>query len=117
MLEERAAQALIDDGIGKEDHEIIYQADVRYSGQAFEISLDFTAAELEAEGLAIITGQFDAEHEQLFSFKLDDGHEILMIRAVVKAKATAMATAKVGSDAELKDCIVHESKFHYDGVV
>jgi N-methylhydantoinase A len=116
VLEARAAQALIDDGIGKEDHEVVYQADVRYAGQAFEISMDFTEADLKAQGVAVITDQFDAEHEQLFSFKLDDGHEILMIRAVVKAKATEMAIAKFGSaGAELKDCIVHESKFHYEG--
>jgi len=39
-----------------------------------------------------------------------------MIRAVAKAKAAEMAIGHVGSaDAELKDCIVHESKFHYDG--
>jgi N-methylhydantoinase A len=115
-LEERAAQALIDDGIGKEDHMVSYQADIRYAGQAFEITLAFTEAELQEQGVAVATSQFDAEHEQLFSFKLDDGHEILMIRAVVKAKPTEMAAAQVGSaDAELKDCIVHESKFYYSG--
>jgi N-methylhydantoinase A len=39
-----------------------------------------------------------------------------MIRAVVKAKATEMAIAQFGTaGAELKDCIVHESKFHYEG--
>ena len=39
-----------------------------------------------------------------------------MIRAVVKAKATEMAAAAVGSaDKDLKDCIIHESKFYYDG--
>jgi N-methylhydantoinase A len=115
-LEERAGQSLIGDGIAKEDHVVVYQADIRYAGQAFEITLDFTEAELHTRGVAVITDQFDAEHEQLFSFKLSDGHEILMIRAVVKARATEMAMAKVGSaEAELKDCIIHESKFYYDG--
>jgi N-methylhydantoinase A len=115
-LEERAGQSLIGDGIGKEDHVVVYQADVRYAGQAFEITLDFTEDELQQQGVAVVTDQFDAEHEQLFSFKLSDGHEILMIRAVVKARATDMAIAQVGSaEAELKDCLVHESKFYYDG--
>jgi len=89
---------------------------VRYAGQAFEITLDFTEAELHQKGVAVATDQFDAEHDQLFSFKLDDGHEILMIRAVVKAKPTDMASAEVGSaGAKLEDCIVHQSKFHYEG--
>ncbi len=115
-LEERAAQALIEDGIPTEDHEVTYQADIRYAGQAFEITVDFTEDELKARGVSVITDQFDEEHDQLFSFKLTDGHEILMIRAVVKAKATDMAAAAVGSaDKELKDCLIHESKFYYDG--
>ena len=93
-----------------------YQADIRYAGQAFEITVDFTEDELKARGINVITDQFDDEHDQLFSFKLTDGHEILMIRAVVKAKATDMAAATVGSaDKELQDCLIHESKFYYDG--
>jgi len=116
VLQERAAQALIDDGIPKEDHEVSYQADIRYAGQAFEITVAFTEAELQERGVNVITDQFDDEHDQLFSFKLSDGHEILMIRSVVKAKSTDMAAAQVGTaGAKLEDCIVHQSKFYYDG--
>jgi len=115
-LQDRAAESLIADGIPKEELEVVYQADIRYAGQAFEITLDFTEEQLKAQGVAVITDQFDAEHDQLFSFKLSDGHEILMIRAVVKARAKDVAARSVGStDAELKDCIVHESRFYYEG--
>lgn len=115
-LEQRAAQALIDDGIGTEDHEVVYQADVRYAGQAFEITLDFTEEDLAEKGVTVVTDQFDAEHNQLFSFKLSDGHEILMIRAVVKAKANGMAIGQIGTaNATLEDCIIQQSKFYYDG--
>jgi len=114
-LETRAAQALLDDGIPAEEHVVSYQADVRYAGQAFEISLDFTEDGLKEKGVDVVTEQFDAEHDQLFSFKLDDGHEILMIRAVVKAKPTEMAAATVGSEGtKLEDTIVHASKFCYE---
>jgi len=92
VLQERAAESLIADGIPQEEHEVAYQADLRYAGQAFSLTLEFTEAELNAQGVAVITDQFDAEHDQLFSFKLGDGHEILMIRAVVKAKAKDICT-------------------------
>jgi len=115
-LQERAAESLTADGIPQEDHEVVYQADIRYAGQAFSLTLDFTEAELHVQGIPVITDQFDAEHDQLFSFKLGDGHEILMIRAVVKAKATDVAARAVGSaEAKLEDCIIHESKFFYEG--
>jgi N-methylhydantoinase A len=72
---------------------VTYQADLRYAGQAFQITVDFSEAELREKGVALLTEAFDAEHEQLFTFKLGDGHEILMIRAVVKARPAASPTA------------------------
>ena len=52
-LETRAGQALLDDGIPVEEHIVSYQADVRYAGQAFEISLDFTEEGLREKGIAV----------------------------------------------------------------
>jgi N-methylhydantoinase A len=115
-LRVRAGESLIADGIPTEDHEITYQADLRYAGQAFQITIDFTEAELEAQGIALITDHFDAEHEQLFTFKLGDGHEILMIRAVVKARTQSIAELKQGeAGTTLQECVIHQSQFYYSG--
>ena len=115
-LEQRAGESLIADGIPLEDHEITFQADLRYAGQAFQITVNFTEQELQSGGLELLTGQFDAQHEQLFTFKLGDGHEILMIRALAKARATAIAELTVGqAGTSLEDCRIHESRFYYDG--
>ena len=116
VLRERAAESLIADGIAQDELEVVYQADLRYVGQAFSLTLDFTEADLNSKGLDMITDQFDAEHDQLFSFKLGDGHEILMIRAVVNARAAEIGARMIGSaDATLEDCILHESRFYFEG--
>jgi len=115
-LQERAGESLMADGIRKEDLEVVYQADIRYVGQAFSITLDFTGEELSSNGVEMLAEQFDAEHDQLFSFKLGDAHEILMIRAVVKARSAEIAARTVGSaDAGLEACLMHQSQFYYDG--
>tara|TARA_R110002110_G_scaffold415765_3_gene655257 strand:- start:19014 stop:21071 length:2058 start_codon:yes stop_codon:yes gene_type:complete len=115
-LQERAGESLLADGIPAEEHEVTFQADLRYAGQAFQITVDFTEAELREKGLNLLTDQFDAEHEQLFTFKLGDGHEILMIRAVAKAKAKAIAELKMGeAGTTLEQCRIHESRFYYEG--
>ncbi len=115
-LQVRAGNALLNDNIPASEHEISYQADLRYAGQAFQITIDFTEAELKEKGVALLTGQFDAEHEQLFTFKLDDGHEILMIRAVAKAKAKAIAERKIGQTGmSLEECKIINSRFYYEG--
>ena len=115
-LRARAAEALLTDNIPASDHEISYQADLRYAGQAFQITIDFTEEELKKKGVALLTDQFDGEHEQLFTFKLDDGHEILMIRAVAKAKARAIAERQIGETGmSLEQCKITSSQFYFEG--
>ena len=115
-LRERAGESLVADGIAMDDQEVIYQADLRYAGQAFQITIDFTEDDLKRDGVSLLTKGFDDEHEQLFTFKLDDGHEILMIRAVVRAKAKALAEAAVGdAQASLDDCVIQDTRFYFEG--
>jgi len=112
----RASEALTADGIPANEQECVFQADLRYAGQAFQLSIDFTEAELQAKGLALLIEQFDAEHTQLFTFALDEGHEIVMLRAVVQAKAKAIAEMKLGTEGTtLEDAIMHKSRFYYEG--
>ena len=115
-LQQRAGESLVADGIPSEDHEVTFQADLRYSGQAFQITVEFTGDELRDRGVARLTDEFDDEHEQLFTFKLGDGHEILMIRAVVKAKSKAIAEMSTGqAGTALADCKLHDTRFYYEG--
>ncbi len=115
-LRQRAARSLIADGIPESEHEVDYQADLRYAGQAFQITVDFDEEQLRRDGLSLLVDRFDREHEQLFTFKLGEGHEILMIRAVVKARAAPIADFIVGeTGATLADCVIHDSRYYYDG--
>jgi N-methylhydantoinase A len=115
-LQDKAAQSLNADGIAKEDQEVFYQADLRYAGQAYQISLDFNEAELREQGIDLLIRLFDTEHKQLFTFALDEGHEIVMIRAIVKAKGGALADLKVGkTGTTLQECILHDTRYFYEG--
>jgi N-methylhydantoinase A len=115
-LQHRGGESLLEDGIDVSQHEVIFQADLRYAGQAFQITVDFSEAELRDTGVELLTDTFDDEHEKLFTFKLGDGHEILMIRAVVKARAQAIAEFSRGqAGASLDDCKLHDSSFYYEG--
>ncbi len=115
-LRHRAGESLVADGIPEDEHEVSYQADLRYAGQAFQITVEFSEAELRERGIARLTDEFDDEHEQLFTFKLGDGHEILMIRAVAKARARAIAELTIGeAGTTLDDCKLHDTRFYYEG--
>ncbi|ARN73336.1 hydantoinase/oxoprolinase family protein [Oceanicoccus sagamiensis] len=115
-LQERAGESLVADGIPTSDHEVTFQADLRYAGQAFQITVEFTEEDVRAKGMDLLKDSFDREHEQLFTFKLDDGHEILMIRAVVKAKANAIAEYTLGeAGTSLEECKIQNTSFYYEG--
>ena len=118
-LEELSAKASVSlnaDGIPSDDQEVIYQADIRYVGQAFQISMEFTTSDIMEKGLSLLTERFDKEHEQLFTFALGQDHELVMIRAVVRASAANIEDVQVGEEsASLEDCKLHDTRFYYKG--
>ena len=114
-LKDKASQSLMKDGVSDSNLEVTYQADVRYVGQAFQITVEFDEKEYETKGIQLITDAFDDEHYQLFTFKLSDGHEILMIRAIVKvAQAEINSSANTSSGSSLEEAIIQESRFYHE---
>ena len=94
---------------------------MRYTGQAYQITLDFTAEELaESGGILSLTRRFDAEHKRLFTFDLGEGHEIVMIRAIVRVKSERpwpnwIPAAHGDPAGRLQDS--HDSRYYYEGAV
>jgi len=115
-LRARASESFEADGIPADQQEVSYQADLRYSGQAFQLSLGVTTDELNSKGLAVLTDEFDRQHEQLFTFAHGKDHEIVMIRAIVKATSSLTADLKEVSDKKIKleDAKIHDTRFYYE---
>jgi N-methylhydantoinase A len=114
-LQKKASESLNADGISEADQEVFYQADFRYAGQAYQITLDFTEDYLSKDGVEGLMKRFDAEHKHLFTFDLGEGHEIVMIRAIVKARSKAIAELLTGeAGTTLEDCKIQDSRFYYD---
>lgn len=116
ILRARASESFEADGIPADEQEVSYQADIRYAGQAFQLSLGVTIPQLENQGLAVLTDEFDRQHEQLFTFAHGKDHEIVMIRAIVKAKSSLKADLKEVSDKQtaLEDAKFHDTQFYYE---
>jgi N-methylhydantoinase A len=115
-LRARASESFEADGIPADQQEVNYQADIRYAGQAFQLSLGVTTDELKSSGLAMLTDEFDRQHEQLFTFAHGKDHEIVMVRAIVKAASSLSADLKEVSDKKtrLADAKLHDTKFYYE---
>lgn len=115
-LKTRASISFAKDGISEERQKVAYQADIRYAGQAFQLSLGISTDDLRENGLQVLTTEFDRQHEQLFTFAHGKDHEIVMLRAVVKAKNEGMADIQMAEDgASIADAVIQETKFYFEG--
>lgn len=98
ILSEMAASTtkeLTEEGVSAEDVTVSFEVDVRYSGQAFEVPMEVTPAELKEKGLSWLTGRFDEEHRRLFTFNMDSEHEIVNLRAVALGPVPDLEAAKL----------------------
>lgn len=89
-LAESAAAVLDAEGVARAAQAATLQADVRYHGQGFEVTVPVDLAELKRRGLAVVREAFDEIHRRLFTFSLAMEHEFVNLRAVVQEKPHAV---------------------------
>ena len=115
-LKIRASVSFEKDGIDSTRQVVKYQADIRYTGQAFQLSLGISIDDLKKNSLSILTDEFDRQHEQLFTFAHGKDHEIVMLRAVVEAQNEEMADLDINtSNSSVDDAKIQDSQFYYEG--
>lgn len=104
VLEELAATAkksLLAAGLEERDLTITYSADLRYHGQGFEIPIPIDLRTFTDEGgLSALRASFDAEHERLFAFLLDNEHELVTARATVSGPRPQVASVTLDAGPE-----------------
>ena len=116
VLKTRASVSFEKDGIDSTRQVVKYQADIRYTGQAFQLSLGISIDDLKKNSLSILTDEFDRQHEQLFTFAHGKDHEIVMLRAVVEAQNEEMADLDINSsNSSVDDAKIQDSQFYYEG--
>jgi N-methylhydantoinase A len=85
LLEDMAAQTRAElraDGIPDGEITSLFEVDIRYAGQAFEVPITIDAELLRRDGIAGLLARFDEEHHRLFTFNMKTDHEIVNVRAV-----------------------------------
>jgi N-methylhydantoinase A len=107
-------QELEAEGVAPGDIELLYEIDIRYAGQAFEIPLSVEPAGLSIESLI---ARFDTEHERLFTFNLDETpHEIVNVRAVALGKSADVAPPVIETGtADPSAAKTRDHKLYMDG--
>lgn len=115
-MEKQIRAELENEGVAADAISVVFEVDVRYSGQAFEVPMEVTLAELNGKGVTALTDRFDEEHHRLFTFNMDSEHEIVNLRAVALGQALDLPAAKLptgnGDPAEAK---IRDHEIYMDG--
>ena len=119
-LRDKAAAFIEAEGIDAAKRKTLYQVDLRYSGQGFEVPVNVDLHDLRTRGFAALRDAFDAIHNQLFTFTLDLPHELVNLRAIVEEIEGDVQTAELpegGPDASAalsgtSDTFWYEGKNH-----
>jgi N-methylhydantoinase A len=90
-MAEQTRKELLAEGIAADDITSLFELDVRYEGQAFEVPLAIDPQILRADGLKGVTDRFDTEHHRLFTFNMEAPHELVNLRAVAMGPALELA--------------------------
>lgn len=96
-LASQAAKSLEGEGVERHDQTVAYEIDLRYAGQGTSLSVPVTPEHFDREGLKGVTKRFDDMHHQMFTFNLDQPHELVNLRAVVQGKETMVTARKLES--------------------
>jgi N-methylhydantoinase A len=81
-MDRQTRRELIAEGLAEEEITSIFEVDVRYAGQAFEVPLVVDLETLKRDGIPALQQRFNAEHLRLFTFNMPTEHEIVNLRAV-----------------------------------
>jgi N-methylhydantoinase A len=99
-LKDKAASFIEAEGIDAAKRKTLYQVDLRYSGQGFEVPVNVDMADLRSRGFASIKEAFDSVHNQLFTFTLDLPHELVNLRAIVEEIEQEVQTTELPEGGE-----------------
>jgi N-methylhydantoinase A len=104
------------EGVAADEISIGFEVDIRYAGQAFEVPMPVTLAELRDKGLPALTERFDDEHRRLFTFNMDSEHEIVNLRAVALGRALDLPAARLPEgDGDPSAAKIRDHQLYMDG--
>ncbi|MGD9603515.1 MAG: hydantoinase/oxoprolinase family protein [Gammaproteobacteria bacterium] len=110
----QARDALHAERVADADQSVSYQLDVRYQGQGLHLTVDVEEAAL-AQVLEVAGDRFDTLHEQLFTFALPVGREVVNLRAVALGPTPVVRLPVVPPATDPAVARYAEQPIHVDG--
>lgn len=85
-LVDEAAQALRDQSVPEDQLQVLRAVDLRYRGQAYELTVQLAAREITDQILAGLAARFHEEHQRVYGYRLDH-HAVEIVNLRVTASS------------------------------
>ena len=114
-LGEKATDWLASESVAEAQREVVYEVDMRYLRQGFELPIQISLDELN--DLDKLAERFSEDHERLYNFKLDTEIEIVNLRATALGKVDRINFSEEQAEGrDVRDAIVDANhKAYFDG--
>ena len=84
-LWEQGRSQLRAEGFDDNHHEIITQMDMKYEGQVSDLTIPFSAGEVDSESMNSVAKAFDDEHERSFGYSSPGtGYQLVNVRVIAR---------------------------------
>ncbi|MEM8936551.1 MAG: hydantoinase/oxoprolinase family protein [Pseudomonadota bacterium] len=91
-----AEKQIVSEGESARDVTVKCEIDVRYFGQAFEVPMAVEVKDFGANaGLDSLTDAFDQEHRRLFTFNMENEHELVNLRTIALGQELSLPAVKI----------------------
>ncbi len=116
QLAEMVQSSLAEQDIPAELQQLNFEADVRYQGQALLLTLPVDLENFAQDGLEKLGDAFHAEHEQLFTFALEEDHELVNLRAIARSPRPNIVEREwAASGSSLEAAVIDQAPIYYQG--
>lgn len=114
-LGKKATDWLASESVEESQREVVYEVDMRYLRQGFELPIKISLDELN--DLDKLVERFSEDHERLYNFKLDTEIEIVNLRATALGKVDRINFSEEKAEGrDVRDAIVDANhKAYFDG--
>jgi len=114
----QSRQELRGEGVAEDDITSLFEIDVRYQGQAFEVPMTIDSETIRKDGIKGLLARFDEEHRRLFTFNMESDHEIVNLRAVALGPALDLQAARLPEgDGDPREAKLRDHELWVDGAL
>ncbi len=114
----QSRQELSGEGVAEDDITSLFEIDVRYQGQAFEVPMTIDSETIRRDGIKGLLARFDEEHRRLFTFNMESDHEIVNLRAVALGPALDLQAAPLPQgDGDPREAKLRDHELWVDGAL